>query len=194
MMNVPQLVHHYETLEYSSQESSPNTSPYKTRTQASYSSLRSNFRTMFGHRRQNSRPSSVTTDDESTSPLHSMLDSPTTLNSSPTFCSSRGSGSRHNSTSHTQHMSSLPPFTVGNLQNLMTSRRVTRKTSKPWYSRRALSQIDLALESESRAEGFENVGLGLFEPRPRRTTVSRQCTQGSVVLDGISEVLENARS
>jgi hypothetical protein len=73
------------------------------------------------------------------------------------------------------------------------------------HKRRQLSAIDVVLEAERGSIGAENIGLGLFEPRPR--AISAASSTGSscsilefmnesqptpAVLDGIFEVMESA--
>jgi hypothetical protein len=96
---------------------------------------------------------------------------------------------------------------TSDLMSLFTPSSATSSPSSytRTHIRRQPSAIDLALEAERYAVGPENIGLGLFEPRPRAPSSSSsagsQCSimefmnesnSAPVVLDGIAEVMEGA--
>jgi hypothetical protein len=107
---------------------------------------------------------------------------------------SHRSYSRHVQTPASDLTSLFGPLSAASSPSSTTRRHVRRQPSA----------IDVVLEQERCAEGPENIGLGLLEPRPRAPTpVSAAAGQCSLlefmtesqpvpaVLDGIFEVMES---
>lgn len=142
------------------------------------SRIRLQLQTMFNH----SRHRQSTT--RSSTPSSSVQSSPS---SSYRF-------RRHPQTPSTDLTSLFTPPSATSSPSSITRRHIRRQPSA----------IDIVLEAERHAEGPENIGLGLFEPRPRATSAGswtpalcsimefmNETQPTPAVLDGIIEVMES---